>query len=248
MQDVLASINRAADGQAVFGALVDFAAAHGFDAVCHMAPSPREPERLELINFGFPDEIIRQYHALNLTELDPHPAFLAGKGSVFAFSELRRLPRMDRKIGALMAELAASGLPDGLAIPTYGLRATNCLFCIGMPRTREAVREADRALFQAVAQQAQLRLDQFATQEARVPVLSARELQILRWIAAGKSNTELAIILGISPATVATYVKRLFAKLGVHDRVAAAIAGLRLGLLRGVVPLGVADMMVGLSY
>lgn len=51
-------------------------------------------------------------------------------------------------------------------------------------------------------------------------------------VAAGKSNPETAMILGISEATVGTHLKRLFTKLGVHDRVSAVLAGFKLGMLR----------------
>lgn len=234
MQAILAAVAGSGEKDDVLRLAADYYHRNGFRAMSYMFPSPRDPERMELINLGFPSGIIDMYHELNLPALDPHPNFVAGKGKVFAFSELARLDGFDRAARALLSQLAASGLPDGLAIPAYGLRATTSLFCVGMPRKREAVRKADRESFQALAQQAQIRIDQIAAEEdhTTIPTLSSRERQILRWIAAGKSNAELAIILGISQPTVATYVKRLFAKLGVHDRVAAAVSGLRLGLVR----------------
>jgi DNA-binding CsgD family transcriptional regulator len=53
--------------------------------------------------------------------------------------------------------------------------------------------------------------------------LTRRELDVLRWLAEGKSNAEIASILGISPATVKNHAERLFAKLGVSNRTQAAI-------------------------
>ena len=67
---------------------------------------------------------------------------------------------------------------------------------------------------------------------AGIDGLSPREAEILNWVAAGKSNPETAMILGISEATVGTHLKRLFTKLGVHDRVSAVLAGFKLGRLR----------------
>lgn len=52
--------------------------------------------------------------------------------------------------------------------------------------------------------------------------VSKRENEILRWIDAGKSNEEIACILGLSVHTVKTHVKNLFRKLGVENRTAAA--------------------------
>lgn len=55
-----------------------------------------------------------------------------------------------------------------------------------------------------------------------VAALSARELEVLYWIAQGKRNSEIAVILGIAPRTVHKHVEHIFAKLGVETRTAAA--------------------------
>jgi DNA-binding NarL/FixJ family response regulator len=61
--------------------------------------------------------------------------------------------------------------------------------------------------------------------------LSPRERAILRLIVDGYSNTEIAAQLGSSPATIHTHVIRLFRKLGVNDRVSAAVRALRAGMV-----------------
>jgi len=52
--------------------------------------------------------------------------------------------------------------------------------------------------------------------------LSPREWDTLHWIREGKSNEEIAIILGLKITTVKTHVQNLFRKLGVESRLAAA--------------------------
>jgi DNA-binding NarL/FixJ family response regulator len=61
--------------------------------------------------------------------------------------------------------------------------------------------------------------------------LSTRELEVLQWLARGKSNTDIAEIIGASATTVDTYVRRLFAKLAVNNRIAAVVAALTAGLI-----------------
>jgi DNA-binding NarL/FixJ family response regulator len=69
---------------------------------------------------------------------------------------------------------------------------------------------------------------------ARVDVLTARELQILGALADGRSTVEIALTLGISPLTVQSHVKNLFAKLGVHSKVAAVRVAWSSGVTAGV--------------
>jgi len=52
--------------------------------------------------------------------------------------------------------------------------------------------------------------------------LSRREAEVLRWVAAGKTDDEVATILGLSPRTVHHHVEHVYRKLGVENRTAAA--------------------------
>ncbi len=52
--------------------------------------------------------------------------------------------------------------------------------------------------------------------------LTPREAEVLEWVAAGKTNRDIALILAISPRTVTKHLERIFVKLGVETRTAAA--------------------------
>jgi DNA-binding NarL/FixJ family response regulator len=60
--------------------------------------------------------------------------------------------------------------------------------------------------------------------------LTDREVEVLRLIAAGRSNRAIAQALFISPNTVLHHVSSIFAKLGVANRAAAAAYATRRGL------------------
>jgi DNA-binding CsgD family transcriptional regulator len=61
--------------------------------------------------------------------------------------------------------------------------------------------------------------------------LTRRELSVLRLVAQGLGNKEIASELGISTHTVKYHLGSLLAKLGVHSRTEAVTMGLRKGLL-----------------
>ena len=52
--------------------------------------------------------------------------------------------------------------------------------------------------------------------------ITAKEAEVLYWLAQGKINRDIAEIVGSSPATVKKHLERIFAKLGVETRTAAA--------------------------
>jgi DNA-binding NarL/FixJ family response regulator len=64
------------------------------------------------------------------------------------------------------------------------------------------------------------------------PELTERELQVLRGMAAGKSNAQIGRELYLSEDTIKTHARRLFRKMRVNDRAQAVASGFRLGLVR----------------
>lgn len=65
----------------------------------------------------------------------------------------------------------------------------------------------------------------------RLARLSPREQEVLRRVAEGRSNEEIAAVLHLSPATVKTHISRLLAKLELRDRIQAVIFAYESGLI-----------------
>jgi DNA-binding NarL/FixJ family response regulator len=97
---------------------------------------------------------------------------------------------------------------------------------------RQVARGADALLAPAVTRRL---LERFAAATTRPGVegldrLTARELEVLAQIGRGRSNNEIARELFIGETTVKTHVARILMKLGLRDRVQAAIVAHEAGL------------------
>lgn len=78
-----------------------------------------------------------------------------------------------------------------------------------------------------------LRLAKAANQDAGAVVrqhfaLTGRESDVLLWVARGKSNKDISIVLNISPRTVNKHLEQVFQKLGVENRASAAAITIQL--------------------
>ena len=67
--------------------------------------------------------------------------------------------------------------------------------------------------------------------QRQIEQLSIREREVLRLLATGLSNTEIAQTLYLSDGTIKNYMSVIFSKLGVADRTQAAILAIRAGLV-----------------
>jgi DNA-binding NarL/FixJ family response regulator len=101
---------------------------------------------------------------------------------------------------------------------------------------RQAARGSEALLAPAVTRRL---VERFAMASARsaphpgLERLSDREREVLRLMAAGLSNHEIATRLYIGETTVKTHVARIFTKLGARDRVQAVIIAHQSGLVLG---------------
>ena len=94
-----------------------------------------------------------------------------------------------------------------------------------------AVYRGEAVISPAIAQRLMDRVRDNANSTANLPVLNERQAQILRLIAEGYSNKEIATRVHLSENTVKSHVQDIFAKLNVRNRVEAAITAARQGLI-----------------
>ncbi|TDC76626.1 response regulator transcription factor [Micromonospora sp. KC606] len=102
------------------------------------------------------------------------------------------------------------------------------------------VRTGDALLAPAITRRLVQRFARRDTDTTAIPrdlsTLTARELEVLRLLAEGLNNAELAGRLTVSEATVKTHVAHILAKLGLRDRVQAVVLAYQTGLMNPTTP------------
>jgi DNA-binding NarL/FixJ family response regulator len=150
-----------------------------------------------------------------------------------------RMPGMDG-IEATAAFSARGSTPRVLVLTTYDTDA-DVLRAVEAGATGYLLKDASsgelvravRAVARGESVLAPVALSRL-TRRVRTPdgdAPTARELDVLRQVARGASNREVAAALHISEATVKSHLLHLFVKLGVEDRTAAVTVALRRGLI-----------------
>jgi DNA-binding CsgD family transcriptional regulator len=74
-------------------------------------------------------------------------------------------------------------------------------------------------------------LDLLASRDGR-PLLTNRENQCLRWVAAGRSDPQIGMILGLSANTIHAHIESAKTKLGANSRAQLVLRAVMAGILR----------------
>ena len=163
---------------------------------------------------------------------DPVPDFVAKAGEVMTWEEVIAKVKIPKPQRHFIKLLFSHGLRGSIVVPLFGPNRRDsvavCMFDVSVKNKHDAlIGEIVITLRRAHYKICLLVI----RDHARKIKLSKRESEVLHWMARGKSNPDIATILGISAETVDTYVRRLYPKLGVHDRVTAVAEGIARGLV-----------------
>lgn len=192
----------------------------------------RQTSRRAVIHtHGFPLEWLELYQRADFRAHDPVPRRTFKCADLLTWRDAETYEPNTPEQDAYFTAMKAHGLEYGFGLPLYGPRARNAYASFDFGKPIDELEQTTIIQIRGVARAAHIKLCRLLEQEQDVPDLSDRELQVLSWIARGKSNTDIATILSLSPETVRTYAKRVYTKLGVYDRVGATVRGLKLGLV-----------------
>lgn len=180
--------------------------------------------RLDNYPAGWEEELISRHDVA----ADPvHVASLRTNAG-FGWDELGELLPLSPSQRRILERSRYHGLGPGFTVPANvpGEPSGSCSFAVRRGRSLPVRQLMSAELIGVHAFRAARRIHGFGAAEA-VPRLSRRERQCLRLVAAGKTDWEIAVILGISVETVHQYVKRARAAYDVVSRAQLVACGLR---------------------
>lgn len=180
---------------------------------------------------GFPQQWLTLYNDGALRKIDPIPGTIMKVGRIMSWKEAAGKAHLSDPERSFIQEMRDNGLRNGVGFPLWGPNHRNAYAAIGFPENNPSDDDCTMMVEQMVLQAAHQRICELIPISDDPPRLSNREGEILCWVGKGKSNTDIATILDLSPDTVSTYLGRVYTKLGSRDRVGATVRALKLGLI-----------------
>lgn len=232
-ENLIVALNRAHGADALFAQIVESARRLGFDRCAYglRLPLPFTNPRTYLLNNYDP---CWQHRYVDAGYLAIDPTVHHGRHShvpiVWTDELFRRAPQFWEEAGSFGLRVGwaqscfdGSGAVGLLSLARAHDRLTTAELRAKDPHLRWLVNVAHIALSTELMA---------STAAQAVFPLSAREAEVLRWAADGKTAGDAATILGISVDTVSFHVKNTLAKTGAGNKTAAVARAAVLGLLR----------------
>lgn len=238
---VIEEIQRSASSAEAFRIFCKAVEQYGYDKVCFTLMTDHPALGLQAFHgfaTSYPDDWMSHYMAQDYYSFDPvvyrcfqSPAPFFWDDAVAAQS---RDPAKDDKTlltsKKLMNEAGDAGLADGIGVPFVSMSGE--LSAVGLSRDRPVTDRNYHELAE-VALLGNAFHDKFLSFYANqaVPHVTDRERDVLAWSAEGKTDAEIAIILGVSAATIRFHWNNIFKKMQVSSKVLATCMAIRLGII-----------------
>lgn len=205
-------------------AYCDTALEFGFTCAANGAWYHAGGTRLNRFFFNtWPQDWFEVYQRENLGPADPVVTDAARSMDAFSFTE-RRQDWQSHLGGARVVAIAeAYGWSEVFVVPIHGpcgYQGAVSLASLDKP----ALSGIDRAALEAMSRAIHMRCRTergYGIGLAERADLTDRQIECLRWVAAGKSDTDIAALLGISAPTVHFHIEQAKKRLAVHSRMQA---------------------------
>ncbi len=206
-------------------------ASHAADAILYVQYVPRRPlsqDPRHLRSWGAGALSAERYESHALWQCDPIPYLSAdwmsaAPSSGFGLTSARH--------SAFLGLLWPDHTGAAMIVPVFGPGLRHGFVAMDFKRACPPPVSCARQLQVGAQVLHQFYVRLLRARETDMPALSAREREVLGWLVHGKSNAEIATILGLSAHTVDTLMRRLYEKLDCNDRTTAAVMAVGHGLI-----------------
>lgn len=181
-----------------------------------------------------PDDWRLPYEIKRLFDIDPFPLEAATRRTNFLLTEeLDKFRGFSQEASDLVDAAFAYGWREVMGFPIHGPGDYQGLVTMSS-KEPVSLSPTDRAVLHAMSFAIHERCHKtigFGTRTKPGAIFTARELECMRWVAAGKSDAEIAAIVGISSSTAHFHVEKVKKKLETKSRTEAVALLLLDGLL-----------------
>jgi LuxR family quorum sensing-dependent transcriptional regulator len=177
-----------------------------------------------------PPELFKLYVERGYADIDPCMRHLRQTSEPFKWRDVPYDSEREPRVAELMALVADFGLSRGFFVPIPSPAGTIGNVWMAGPKVELTART--KPALHLIALYAFDRVQRLVgPRPEQRPRLTAREQEVLKWTASGKSAWEIGLILGITKRTVDEHAQSAFRKLGAANRTHAVAIAVREGLI-----------------
>ena len=213
-------------------AVMDELSWYGFTCITSVdLPGPGESFKDGIVINSRPQEYIDRYAEKNYVVRDPVVTELRHTLHPYSWGDVRQRRDLNKADQRIIDEAVEFDVTDGFIVPIVTLSGATSIFCPCGPepdltqRSRTALEIIGIFSHQALSRAL---INCQRSEVAHTP-LTPREREIMQWVAAGKSDDEIADILSIGASTVTSHVENAKGKLDAFKRTYAVVQALRFG-------------------
>jgi LuxR family transcriptional regulator, quorum-sensing system regulator BjaR1 len=230
--DIIEKIDESSDVDKIINVLTQAGGVFGYENFSIAGiPMPGESIDPYIMVCGWPDEWAKRYRERNYVNYDPVIKKVRVANKPFMWDEA---PLKDNDIESkkVLDEAADFGLVEGFAVPIYTTHGFQAIVTFGANQLQlDKSEQAALHLVAIYAHQAIRSLLPNSGKDAGFwrleKQLTFREIECLKWTAAGKTAYEISVIIGLSNRTVEQHIKNCLSKLNASNRVQAVAEAIR---------------------